>query len=539
MGACPQVADWDEDGDYDLIVGDALGMVHYYENIGSATDPQLTDQGLLMDGTQTLDVGDLAMPLVHDWDEDGRKDLVIGTDGLTIVIYLNVGTNEAPEFDGYTPIETEFSISEIKISPDIGDLNGDGLKDIAFGHWQGTVIYYPNSGTNPTPVFTEAHVLTADDQIIDPGGWTHMDFDDWDEDGDLDLLFAEWNGEVYLHRNNTSGPHFPIVDIECNGSDGPVTVVNPDPITLDIEVDPRDAVGTPADVWAIVKRGPAFAVYDGSGPMMGWTFPVAYPFTGHALASGPLAGISSTILDTALPPGSYTGFVIIDPLANNRYNATAHNIMDQVDFTVLPAGTELVLVWSPAGSVSGKAMADTLGALGLGYEIETGELPADLGAYAAVFVNLGIYSNNHVLTAAEGDILAAYLDGGGNVYMEGGDTWYYDTPTAAHPYFGITGLSDGGSDTFNCDGIAGTFTEGMSFFYTGENSWMDQLAPVAPAYTIFMEPTVGYDNGIAHDAGAYKTIGASFEFGGLVDNTEPSTKLVLMGQYLDFFGLAE
>jgi len=139
--------------------------------------------------------------------------------------------------------------------------------------------------------------------------------------------------------NCSGGFLFPTVDIKCNGSAGPVTIIAPNPVVLDIDVNPRDAAGYPADVWAIVKAGPGYACYDGAM----WTFPVPIPFTGYAMASGPLAAINATILNQPLPAGSYTGFVVIDPLANNRYNATAHNIMDSVDFTVIPAGTEIVV----------------------------------------------------------------------------------------------------------------------------------------------------------------------------------------------------
>jgi hypothetical protein len=207
-----------------------------------------------------------------------------------------------------------------------------------------------------------------------------------------------------------------------------------------------------------------------------------------------------------------------------------------VDFTVLPEGTEIILIWNPAGSISGQAMALALDELGMAYDLESGELPADLGQYAAVFVNLGIYSNNHVLTSSEGDILSAYLNAGGNLYMEGGDTWYYDTETSVHPYFNINGLSDGSSDTHNINGVSGAFTVGMAFVYSGANNWMDQLAPISPAYTIFVESTAAYTNGIAYDAGSYKTIGTSYEFGGLVDGSSPSTKRELMAEYLAFFG---
>ena len=42
---------------------------------------------------------------------------------------------------------------------------------------------------------------------------------------------------------------------------------------------------------------------------------------------------------------------------------------------------------------------------------------------------------------------------------------------------------------------------------------------------------------IANNAGSYKTIGTSFEFGGLADGTTPSTKKDLMSNIFDFFGI--
>jgi hypothetical protein len=321
---------------------------------------------------------------------------------------------------------------------------------------------------------------------------------------------------------------YPVVDIKCNGQDGSVTMIAPEHAVLEIDFLARDGAGYNAELWVVTRIPNGYYTYqDGN-----W-----YHDLTHVYHSGPLMDYSETVLDAALSARSFRSYLLLDTQVNGSIDIPPFNY-DRVDFTILPEGTQIVLIWSPAGS-SGPAMADAIGALGLGYEQEFGALPADLGMYAAVFVNLGIYTGNHVLTSSEGTALAAYLDGGGNVYMEGGDTWAYDSSTAVHPYFGITGLSDGSADTFNCDGIAGTFTEGMTFVYTGGNSWMDHLAPVAPAYTIFVEQTAGYDNAIAHDGGTYKTIGGSFEFGGLVDGVAPSTKLALMGEYLTFFGLTD
>ena len=163
--------------------------------------------------------------------------------------------------------------------------------------------------------------------------------------------------------------------------------------------------------------------------------------------------------------------------------------------------------------------------------------PADLSLYTSVFVCLGIYSNNHVLSSAEGQTLADYLNAGGMIYMEGGDTWYYDPSTPVHSMFNINGISDGGSDLGTILGQTGTFTEGMTFSYTGENSWIDHIANIPPAQLIFNNQSPSYGCAVAYDAGTYKTIGASFEFGGLSDGTSPSTKKELMAEIIDFFGL--
>ncbi|MFC1887186.1 T9SS type A sorting domain-containing protein [Candidatus Cloacimonadota bacterium] len=161
------------------------------------------------------------------------------------------------------------------------------------------------------------------------------------------------------------------------------------------------------------------------------------------------------------------------------------------------------------------------------------EFPLNANA-DAVFVLLGIYSDNYVLTETEGVPLAEYLDQGGNLYLEGGDTWYWDDPTTVHPYFNINATSDGafGGDLTTVTGY--DFMEGYSWSYSGENSYIDNLVPVAPAITIFSNDVVGYDCGIYHDEGTYKTVGTSFEITGLGGN---STLDDAVAGILEFFGV--
>ncbi len=158
----------------------------------------------------------------------------------------------------------------------------------------------------------------------------------------------------------------------------------------------------------------------------------------------------------------------------------------------------------------------------------------------AVWVCLGIYYYNHVLSSTEGDTLKAYLDAGGKVYMEGGDTWCWDPDTSVHPYFGtVTGqygysCADGSGDLSTIEGISGTFTEGMSWAYGGENNYIDHLeANQSDSFNIWDNSSPSYYTGVARDntTAGYKTIAASHEFGGAPSEDRAD----IIQKYLDFF----
>ncbi|MCK9399490.1 MAG: C25 family cysteine peptidase [Bacteroidales bacterium] len=161
--------------------------------------------------------------------------------------------------------------------------------------------------------------------------------------------------------------------------------------------------------------------------------------------------------------------------------------------------------------------------------------PPDRNLYASIFVCLGTYDNNYVLTADEGQILADYLEQGGNLFMEGADTWFYDAPTAVHPMFNIAGLEDGNGDLAQLDGQAGTIAEGMSYLFNGDNNYIDHLGAIPPAQMMFMNSDPQYGAGVSYDAGTYRTVGFSFEFGGLQDGDKNKDDLMI--QILEFFNI--
>ncbi len=273
----------------------------------------------------------------------------------------------------------------------------------------------------------------------------------------------------------------------------------------------------------------------------------------------PVSGATVTVLGTPLSPVTTNGsgfYTLAAPGGASydlQFSASGHQTVVINSVAVAEGGTTVqdvtlpdwyqILIWEPDPTpLSGSVVESTLATLGWS-AIVTSDLFAfsnPLTDYDAIFVLVGIFSNNYTFSSGspEETALTDYLDNGGNLYMEGGDVWCYDSnPAILRGYFNFINEGDGSGDLSTPAGVAGTFTDGMSFTYSGENSWIDHLGATSPAFETFTNPADGYGCGIAHDAGSYRAIGASYEFGGLNDGASPSTKVELMQAYVDFFGL--
>ena len=253
MGASPRGVDWNEDGRIDLISGEYEGTIKLFINTGSGSPgapPDLTDAGYIQANGVDIDVGRLSVPEVNDWNEDGRKDLIVGCDAGYIYVYLNVGTNAAPVFGGYSQIEADgATIVRSKNCPRIADLNEDGLKDLVLAWIEGSCLYWPNRGTNAAPVFGEEYELATYTEPIDPEpgayNWSHFDVCDWNEDRHPDLVYTRWESDLKVHLHGTN-------NIECH-----VDPVNP-PVVIpggggsfvyQVSVTNHSAYDIPLDLW--------------------------------------------------------------------------------------------------------------------------------------------------------------------------------------------------------------------------------------------------------------------------------------------------
>jgi len=184
-------------------------------------------------------------------------------------------------------------------------------------------------------------------------------------------------------------------------------------------------------------------------------------------------------------------------------------------FTV---GNSNILLWNPSSnSQSSFKLASYFMSQGYGSfdHINSTYLP-DLSTYHTAFIFLGVHPNNYHLTQADAHFLENILLRGGNIYLEGGDTWFFNESTTLHSYFNIEGISDGSSDLSQIVGGQNTFAEQMTFQYSGESNWIDRLQPIGSAQTLLSNVSPQYSTAIIYeDYTGYKTIGASHELRGL------------------------
>lgn len=209
MGAFPRVAYWDNDDRKDLLIGDTMGEVHLFLNIGTEAEPVFGAGERLMVGLPgeklLIDVGIRSTPIHEDWNADGRRDLVVGSLDGRIHLFINEGTDTAPDFIEGSFAQTptgDLVVDTIRSSPVFRDLDEDGLPDLLCGNTEGQVLFYRNIGVEGAPLFDGFELVTSAGEPIDFVGTPRSRpfLCDWTGDGHLDLLLGLNGGGVHLFQ---------------------------------------------------------------------------------------------------------------------------------------------------------------------------------------------------------------------------------------------------------------------------------------------------------------------------------------------------
>jgi len=147
-----------------------------------------------------------------DWNEDGKKDIITGSENGRVYVYINRGTNSQPVFGA--PMETGVNGARYSV-PYIIDWNNDGIKDMLTGARSGEVFVSINSGDNLHPMFGEA--IQLNDGDLDVGSFSSPAMVDWNGDGKKDLVVGNKNGKIFIffNKGEDNAPTFSSKGIEA------------------------------------------------------------------------------------------------------------------------------------------------------------------------------------------------------------------------------------------------------------------------------------------------------------------------------------
>jgi len=218
---CPNYEDVDNDGKRDLLVGLAatslaqnFESLWYFHNTGTDAFPVFDLQQTNLFQDRMIELGEGAYPVLFDHDGDGLMDLLVANFGYfaansvyvgKVALLRNVGTGTAPSFEMVTDDYMNLSTSGIGQSmyPAFGDLDGDGDKDMYVGDAQGRIHFFRNTSVGPVASFQleQPNITDAVGAEIDVGQFAAPIFSDLDEDGLLDMIVGEKNGNLNHYRN--------------------------------------------------------------------------------------------------------------------------------------------------------------------------------------------------------------------------------------------------------------------------------------------------------------------------------------------------
>ncbi|MDB3906760.1 T9SS type A sorting domain-containing protein [Crocinitomicaceae bacterium] len=235
LRSVPTFGDIDDDGDKDLLLGLEDGTLVFYENLATGTMPLWGNpvMNYLDDQSNIIDVGAFAHPQLFDLNDDGLLDLMIGNRLGTIAYYENIGSTANPSFQ-----LNDSTLGEVDILPGNQSSNAaihffreNGETHLICGSFDGNLTYFDDidGNLNPGDMF---NLVSDTYQGIDVGKHSAVYTFDLDMDGNRNLFLGQDLGGLYHYdiafdsTASLSETSMTLVSLYPNPTEGQFTVTS-------------------------------------------------------------------------------------------------------------------------------------------------------------------------------------------------------------------------------------------------------------------------------------------------------------------------
>lgn len=219
----PTTVDWDGDGVLDILAGNSEGFVLFFKNSGSNVEPKLLPATRVKAGDREIQVqagyaGSLQgvqearwgylSPNVIDWNGDELPDLITGDITGNYLIYLNRGSKREAKLDAAHPIYCDGvdlhgmwrcrpALAQIGERVALAIVDGD---DHFHLYWRIDDYNVEDGGKLH---LDDCKPIGASGGVGGMSGRCKLDFFDWNQDGNLDLVIG--TGRVCSIPDRTTG----------------------------------------------------------------------------------------------------------------------------------------------------------------------------------------------------------------------------------------------------------------------------------------------------------------------------------------------
>jgi len=217
----PNMADFDLDGDLDLICAEFLDGFTFFENVGTRKEPRFAKGAYLKHGGDKIRMHvQMITPSAIDWDQDGDVDLICGDEDGRVAFIENTGgmMDGVPLFQH--PVYFQQEAKDLKfgalVTPVSFDWDSDGDEDLICGNTSGNIAWIENLDGGSPPKWALPKLLKANDRLIHlqagsngsiqgpaeaKWGYTTLTVADWNHDGRHDLIVNSIWGKVLWYPN--------------------------------------------------------------------------------------------------------------------------------------------------------------------------------------------------------------------------------------------------------------------------------------------------------------------------------------------------